>query len=659
MDWIDLPAGLEWRSVDRGSPATSAGLLTLGRDALIRGETGPLRLAGLRRHLSLNRPPIYWTRPSVGGENLSALRRSQCLLVQFDAGDYGLLLPLIDGDLHADLDGATDQLTLRTRGAMPGNEPASARGLLAARGPEPFALIDAAMGFLAEELKTFSVRSRKRPPAFIERLGWCTWDAFRGTVDAAKTLDGLRHLRDGGGRVGFCILDDGWLSTSGDYLDDFPANRKKFPAGLSGLIDEAKRDFGIEHFGVWQTLQGYWAGLNPAGPLAGRFPTVANRGDIRPWDAGKPTNLGLVEPTHVGEFFGDWHDALRRQGVDFVKIDGQSATEIFSENVLPHGRTMAAFQRAIQSSAALNFHGGAAGGVGLLHCMAHSSDVLYNLLASNLWRSSDDYFPDKPDSHGNHLYENAMASVWASPVTWCDWDMFWSAHPQGSFHAAARAISGGPVYVSDKPGASDFELLRKLTTSDGRVLRADRPAVPSADCLFADPRVEGRLLKITNRVGGGAVIGLFNCHSAGGAVRDSFRPSDVHDLPAGERFAVYLHAAGRAVALGRDEPHAVELPPLGWEVASIAPIHDGPTPLGLLDKFNGLAAVESVRSDRDGSTVVTLRDGGRVGFFVDDAPRDVLIDGHSTPFTIASGLLTLDAPAGEPVSITLTRTARN
>ena len=533
---------------------------------------------------------------------------------------------------------------LRTRGAIPGNEPASARVLLAARGAEPFALIEAAIRFLSEELKTFSLRSRKRPPAFIERLGWCTWDAFRGAVDAVKTLDGLRHLRDGGARVGFCILDDGWLSTSGDFLDDFPANPTKFPAGLEGLIDEAKREFGIQHFGVWHALQGYWAGLNPAGPLAGRFPTVANRGDIRPWDAGKPADLRLVEPTHAGEFFADWHDHLRRQGVDFVKIDGQSATEIFTENVLPRGRTMAAFQRAIQSSAALNFHGGAAGGVGLLHCMAHSSDVVYNLLASNLWRSSDDFFPDRPSSHGNHLFENAMASVWASPITWCDWDMFWSGHPQGAFHAAARAVSGGPVYVSDKPGASDFSLLKKLTTSDGKVLRADRPGVPSADCLFVDPRVEGRLLKVTNRVGGGAVIGLFNCHADGGAIRDLFRPSDVHDLPAGDRFAVYLHTAGQAFALWREESFEIDLPPLGWEIAAVVPIGEGPTPLGLLDKLNGLAAVESPR---------TLRDGGRVGFYLDgsDPPREVLVNGLVMAFDFASGLLTFKAPVGPLVEI--------
>lgn len=34
-----------------------------------------------------------------------------------------------------------------------------------------------------------------------------------------------------------------------------------------------------------------------------------------------------------------------------------------------------------------------------------------------------------------------------------DWDMFSSRHVAADIHAAARAVSGGPVYVSDAPGS--------------------------------------------------------------------------------------------------------------------------------------------------------------------------------------------------------------
>ncbi|KAL0337458.1 UNVERIFIED_CONTAM: putative galactinol--sucrose galactosyltransferase 6 [Sesamum calycinum] len=77
-----------------------------------------------------------------------------------------------------------------------------------------------------------------------------------------------------------------------------------------------------------------------------------------------------------------------------------------------------------------------------------------------------------------------------------DWDMFHSLHPAAEYHGSARAISGGPVYVSDAPGKHNFDLLRKLVLPDGSILRARLPAA-TKDCLFSDPARDG-LLKIWN-----------------------------------------------------------------------------------------------------------------------------------------------------------------
>ena len=75
--------------------------------------------------------------------------------------------------------------------------------------------------------------------------------------------------------------------------------------------------------------------------------------------------------------------------------------------------------------------------------------------------------------------------------------MFHSRHAAGLLHATARAISGGPVYVSDAPGSHDFELLRRVVLPDGGVLRSRLPARPSRDCLFSSPLHDGRtVLKV-------------------------------------------------------------------------------------------------------------------------------------------------------------------
>jgi raffinose synthase len=71
----------------------------------------------------------------------------------------------------------------------------------------------------------------------------------------------------------------------------------------------------------------------------------------------------------------------------------------------------------------------------------------------------------------------------------------------------ARAVSGGAVYVSDRPGQHDFELLRRLVLPDGSTLRAVLPGRPTIDTLFCDPLRDGEsLLKVRSLWvwGGGA-----------------------------------------------------------------------------------------------------------------------------------------------------------
>ena len=76
-----------------------------------------------------------------------------------------------------------------------------------------------------------------------------------------------------------------------------------------------------------------------------------------------------------------------------------------------------------------------------------------------------------------------------------------SRHPAAGLHAAARAVSGAAVYVSDKPGQHDFSILKQLVLQDGSVLRALLPGRPTADCLFKDPlRDKQTVLKVRLRL---------------------------------------------------------------------------------------------------------------------------------------------------------------
>uniref|UniRef100_A0A0E0IAK2 Uncharacterized protein n=1 Tax=Oryza nivara TaxID=4536 RepID=A0A0E0IAK2_ORYNI len=56
-----------------------------------------------------------------------------------------------------------------------------------------------------------------------------------------------------------------------------------------------------------------------------------------------------------------------------------------------------------------------------------------------------------------------------------------SIHPMAEYHAAARAVGGCAIYVSDKPGNHDFNLLKKLVLPDGSILRTKLPEMPCHD----------------------------------------------------------------------------------------------------------------------------------------------------------------------------------
>ena len=94
----------------------------------------------------------------------------------------------------------------------------------------------------------------------------------------------------------------------------------------------------------------------------------------------------------------------------------------------------------------------------------------------------------------------SVPNVVHSSLTLClqpDWDMFHSKHPAALLHATARVVSGGGIYVSDKPGAHDVDLLQRLVLPNGCVIRPQLPGRPTQDILFADVLKDNKtLLKV-------------------------------------------------------------------------------------------------------------------------------------------------------------------
>ena len=147
----------------------------------------------------------------------------------------------------------------------------------------------------------------------------------------------------------------------------------------------------------------------------------------------------------------------------------------------------------------------------LTGCMCHSTENLLNYYETSMARASDDFYPKDMAAQTVHLVSCAYNTVMLGEIATTDWDMFHSKHPFAAMHAAARAISGGPVYVSDSPGNHDPDLLGRLVLPDGGILRAQIPARPTVDCLFSDVQQDGvSAMKLWSLNKVGAVAGVFN-----------------------------------------------------------------------------------------------------------------------------------------------------
>jgi raffinose synthase len=630
--------GEAYRWVPDRNLQNRGGFIRLRRDlGRKRGELPELGLGKGKRWLAIGtHEGPFWNRVRQGADWSKVPAGTQFLVWKEGDAGFGLLLPLLCGDCVITARGAKRGVILAADGGKKGAMEAGFPVAYAGRGPDLYSLVKDSMQRVAARQGSFKLREDKETPRFVDGLGWCSWDAFYGEVDQAKMLEALESFQRGGLMPGFVILDDGWLDRRKGLLRSFRAHAAKFPEGLAGLAARIKK-YGVRHFGVWHTLAGYWAGVDPQGGLARSFRLAATAGCVHP---GKRERLSLVHPSQAGRFFNAFHGQLRKCGVDFVKVDGQSALALFTCSRFGRVSAMRAYQKALQASAFRHFKGG------LIHCMSNGLDVAYQLARSVVWRNSDDYFPKKGSSaQQEHVWANALNNLWTGQFALPDWDMFQSHGPDAEFHAAARALSGGPVYVCDKPGLQNFAILHRLADDAGNVRRCDRPALPAPECVFADCRTEPVLLKIHNRAGRAGLLGFFHCSERRGRLRGSYAAEDVPGLD-GERFVARHYSDGRIVALGRREHGGVELPRMGFEIVTLSPVLAGwMAALGREGRYAGAAWIGETDADAATAEVRTW-DGGRFVFWCASRPDAVEWNGRKlrADFRPDNGRLVVEAP---------------
>ncbi|KAI3759413.1 hypothetical protein L6452_07214 [Arctium lappa] len=507
--------------------------------------------------MSLFRFKVWWTTHWIGNNGEDMEYETQMMLLdKSDLGrPYVLLLPLLEGPFGASLQPGNDDdvdVCMDSGSSLAVGSTFTSCVYIHV-GMDPYQVVKDAIRVIKNHLGTFNLLEDKTVPDVVDTFGWCTWDAFYLKVHPQGIREGVKGLTAGGCPPGLVLIDDGWQSisctnnpddqeegvnrtVSGEHMSsrlrkfeenykfrEYESERVPYKKGMGGFVSDLKEEFkSVEHVYVWHTLCGYWSGLRENFPgmspencevVQGKTSTME---DLAVDQIGKE-GVGVVSPEKVGDMYEGLHSHLEAVGINGAKVDAIQILELVGEKFGGRIALGKAYYKALTSSMRKHFKGNC-----VIASMEQCNDFMYlGTEAIALGRVGDDFWCTDPNGdpywlQGLHMIHCAYNSLWMGNIIQPDWDMFQSTHPTAEFHAASRAISGGPIYVSDCVGHHDFVLLRKLVLPDGSILRCQSYALPTRDSLFLNPSHDGKsMLKIWNLNKFTGVLGAFNCQGGG------------------------------------------------------------------------------------------------------------------------------------------------
>ncbi len=471
------------------------------------------------------------------------------------------------------------------------------------------------------------MRDARPCPEVFEYLGWCSWDAFQIRVNHKGLVEKANEFREKGVPIYYTIIDDMWADVPslneissdtpfrqmvgmmhGSRMRSFEGDPKRFPNGMKAAVSDIKAA-GIQKVGIWFPTTGYWKGFTEDG--AG----VAELGDCV---AMSSDDRITVVPEHekAMRYFDTLCRKSRAWGGDFVKIDNQGFHHNF-KNTHTFGESAKAIQSAIDAAAKTHFDGA------VINCMCMPSECLFHRTQSTVCRCSDDFAPESREWFSKNILQSAYNGLMQGQFHINDWDMWWTDDEQALKNSLCRAISGGPIYVSDQLGRTRPEVLKPLALKNGRILRPDHSAIPTEDCILHDPTQRASIFKLRNRFAENGVLAVLNIHAENKPCTGNVSPADC-GLPEGS-YAYYEYFSKSGGMLCAGERLEVRLDSNDeLRLYTFVPMVNGAAVMGRTDLYMGVGAVKR-EQDR-----ITLAEEGRIA-------------------VIASRPITPRTPQGEPL----------
>ena len=438
-----------------------------------------IELKGVKSWMADYRYSEFWCRPQFGTDITEIPNETQGLIYENEDGSYGVILPVVSEQYKCVLapvireqedaeeaEEVKDVILAKLFSWQERMAECKALAFLWAEGDNPYELMEKCTQEGLKLLGTgYRTRKERRYPEIFEYLGWCSWDAFEIRVDEESLLAKCQEFKEKNIPVKWAIIDDMWAEVRDFYGQEY-ANRKemiqlmhasklysfeadpiRFPNGLKHCIDEIKA-FGIT-VGIWHPTTGYWRGIDPKSPLFREYK-----------DCLIHTERGSYVPNPEKEksykFYSAFHDYLRKCGAEFIKIDNQSMSRRFYKNQGPVGKVARDFHDAMEASVGAHFDNQ------MINCMGMANEDMWNRSVSPISRCSNDFLPEDAAWFTKHIMQCSYNCLVQGQFYYCDWDMWWTDDGQAVKNSILRAISGGPIYVSDTLHRSRAEILNHL-----------------------------------------------------------------------------------------------------------------------------------------------------------------------------------------------------
>jgi len=547
-------------------------------------------------YLAIENHSPFWCRPFWGASLSELPQKTQALLMK-EGESFTYYLPVCDSIFKTLIRGGEAGFEFYTYSNCDSVTKCNRQlAFICLEGSDPLSLMKDAAREVCELLDNgLALREEKNVHDIFNYLGWCSWDAFQIRVSHRGLLEKAREFQKKNVPVRFAIIDDMWADVPSlnelppdiefgkmvtamhkSSLRSFEGDPNRFPNGMKAAIEDLKRE-GISTVGVWFPTTGYWAGLDPEGVEAElqRENTVSlDNGQI----------IVAPEAEKAARYFDDFCRRIREWGGDFVKIDNQGFHQRY-ENIAPIGESARAIQKGIDQAADKHFDGA------LINCMGMPSECMFNR-TSTVSRCSDDFMPESRKWFAKNILQCSYNGLLQGQFYINDWDMWWTDDEQAVKNSICRAISGGPIYVSDKLGRTNPEILKPLCLENGKIIRPDESATPTADCLLENPTVTDKIFKIRNRLGDRGVCAVFNIHAENQPVCGTLMPHET-GVADGD-YIYYEYFTQKAGLLKRGESIEISLDHNDdFRLYSFIPCHQtNEICLGRTDLFMGCGVTE-------------------------------------------------------------------